>query len=202
MYKAGGKRLLDFCFSLVAFLVLFPVFLITAILLLINNKGNPFFFQSRPGLNGHVFKIFKFKTMTSTTDSNGVLLPDEQRLTGIGKLVRKLSIDEIPQLLNVVLGDMSLVGPRPLLVEYLELYNSEQSKRHNVRPGITGWAQVNGRNSISWKRKFELDVWYVEYQSFGLDLKILFLTILKVFRPKDISSSTSVTMEKFTGKPE
>ncbi|OEK05199.1 sugar transferase [Roseivirga misakiensis] len=202
MYKRGGKRLFDFFVGLIGFTILSPVFLLTALLLLLVNRDTPFFFQSRPGLQGRIFKIFKFKTMTDAKDADGNLLPDKDRLTWVGSLVRKLSLDEIPQLMNVILGDMSLVGPRPLLVEYLGLYNAEQSKRHDVRPGITGWAQINGRNALSWEKKFELDVWYVSHQSFGLDMKILFLTVLKVLKPQDISSDTSVTMEKFTGSPE
>ena len=193
------KRIVDFIVSLVVFLVASPFTLIVCIALFIANKGNVFFFQLRPGLNGKIFKIVKFKTMTDKKDSNGDLLPDSERITWIGMWVRRLSIDEIPQLLNVIKGDMSIVGPRPLLVEYLALYSKEQSKRHNVRPGITGWAQINGRNSISWDQKFKLDVWYVKNQNFFLDLKILFKTALKVFKTEGISSETSVSMEKFTG---
>jgi lipopolysaccharide/colanic/teichoic acid biosynthesis glycosyltransferase len=175
-----------------------PVFLIVLLLLIIF-VGNPFFVQDRPGKNGVIFKIIKFRTMTNARNANGELLPDEKRLVGIGKIVRRLSLDEIPQLLNVIKGDMSLVGPRPLLVEYLPLYSDVQKKRHDVRPGLTGWAQVNGRNAISWPEKFKLDVWYVDNMSFKLDLKIIAMTILKVFRPKGISSATSATMEKFKG---
>lgn len=163
------------------------------------NDGKPFFFQSRPGKGGKIFKIIKFKTMNDRKDSNGDLLPDSKRLTKIGALVRKTSLDELPQLLNVLIGDMSLVGPRPLLIEYLPLYNFEQGRRHNVRPGITGWAQVNGRNAISWNEKFNLDVWYVDNLSFNLDLKILLLTFKKVFKSEGINASANVTMEKFTG---
>lgn len=199
MYKSFIKRLFDFLAALAAFLLLFPLFLLTTILLAIVNDGKPFFFQTRPGRNGRLFKIFKFKTMNDKRDSEGNLLPDVDRLTVVGQLVRKLSLDEIPQLLNVIKGDMSLVGPRPLLVEYLSLYNERQAMRHNVRPGITGWAQVNGRNAIDWQTKFELDVWYVEHLSFWLDIKILFLTVKKVFVREGISSDSSVTMEKFTG---
>lgn len=162
--------------------------------------GKPIFFrQQRPGLNGKIFKIYKFRTMTNERDENNMLLPDEQRLKGLGKFIRSTSLDELPQLFNVLLGDMSFVGPRPLLIEYLSLYTLEQSRRHDVKPGITGWAQVNGRNAISWDEKFELDVWYVENQSFLLDLKILWLTFLKVVKRSDISSSTHSTMEKFKG---
>ncbi|RKQ42317.1 lipopolysaccharide/colanic/teichoic acid biosynthesis glycosyltransferase [Roseivirga pacifica] len=199
MYKSFTKRLFDFLAALAAFLLLFPLFLLTTILLAIVNDGKPFFFQTRPGRNGRLFKIFKFKTMNDKRDSEGNLLPDADRLTVVGELVRKLSLDEIPQLLNVIKGDMSLVGPRPLLVEYLPLYNERQAMRHNVRPGITGWAQVNGRNAIDWQTKFELDVWYVEHLDFWLDIKILFLTMKKVFVREGISSVSSVTMEKFTG---
>lgn len=199
MYKSFIKRLFDFLAALAAFLLLFPLFLLTTILLAIVNDGKPFFFQTRPGRNGRLFKIFKFKTMNDKRDSEGNLLPDADRLTVVGQLVRKLSLDEIPQLLNVIKGDMSLVGPRPLLVEYLPLYSERQAMRHNVRPGITGWAQVNGRNAIDWQIKFELDVWYVEHLDFWLDIKILFLTVKKVFVREGISSDSSVTMEKFTG---
>ncbi|MCO6357436.1 sugar transferase [Roseivirga pacifica] len=199
MYKSFTKRLFDFLAALAAFLLLFPLFLLTTVLLAIVNDGKPFFFQTRPGRNGCLFKIFKFKTMNDKRDSEGNLLPDADRLTVVGQLVRKLSLDEIPQLLNVIKGDMSLVGPRPLLVEYLPLYNERQAMRHNVRPGITGWAQVNGRNAIDWQTKFELDVWYVEHLDFWLDIKILFLTVKKVFVREGISSDSSVTMEKFTG---
>ncbi|MFD0939115.1 sugar transferase [Pedobacter boryungensis] len=193
------KRFFDFVFSSMAFVVLLPVFLIISILLFFVNKGNPLFFQLRPGKNGKIFKIFKFKTMTDQRDKNGMLLPDEARLTAVGKFVRKTSIDEIPQLLNVIKGEMSLIGPRPLLPEYLALYSDEQHRRHEVKPGITGWAQVNGRNAISWKQKFEYDVWYVDHVNFWLDLKIIGLTIKKILIREGISSATSLTMEKFKG---
>ncbi len=199
MYRHFFKRAFDFVAALAAFLLLSPVFILTTALLTLANAGKPFFFQLRPGKYGEVFRIYKFKTMNDKKDSFGNLLPDAQRLTKIGQLVRKLSLDEIPQLLNVIKGDMSLVGPRPLLVEYLPLYNEQQAKRHNVKPGITGWAQVNGRNSLDWPAKFELDVWYVEHLSFWLDIKILFLTVKKVFVREGISSNSSVTMEKFKG---
>lgn len=199
MYRFILKRLFDFIAALAAFLLLSPIFLITTIWLSVANAGKPFFFQSRPGKHGKIFKIFKFKTMTDKKDSNGELLPDKDRLTVVGQLVRKLSLDEIPQLLNVIKGDMSLVGPRPLLVEYLPLYSKRQAKRHDVKPGITGWAQVNGRNAIDWQTKFELDVHYVEHLSFWLDIKILFLTIKKVFVREGISADNSATMEKFKG---
>jgi lipopolysaccharide/colanic/teichoic acid biosynthesis glycosyltransferase len=166
---------------------------------MIANRGEPFFFQPRPGLNGRIFRIVKFRTMNNRRDAKGELLPDAERLTPVGSFVRKTSLDEIPQLINVLKGDMSLIGPRPLLVEYLPLYSREQSRRHDVRPGITGWAQVNGRNAIDWETKFRLDVWYVDHLSFLLDLKIIWLTVLKVFRSEGISAAGSATMEKFTG---
>jgi len=181
---------------ILTFPITFPVFL----LLLIANQGNAFFTQRRPGKDGKIFTILKFKTMNDKTDQFGNLLADDERLTKVGQFVRKTSLDEIPQLLNVFAGDMSIVGPRPLLVEYLPIYSDFQAKRHKVKPGITGWAQVNGRNSISWPKKFELDVWYINHISFWLDMQILFLTFLKVFKSEGISSKTSFTMEKFTGK--
>lgn len=199
MYKIIFKSTLDFLLALIGFLLLLPIFLIVMICLTLANQGKPFFFQVRPGKNAKLFKIIKFKTMNDRNDSNGNLLPDDVRLTKIGNFVRKTSLDEIPQLLNVLKGDMSLIGPRPLLPEYLPLYSAEQNKRHLVRPGITGWAQVNGRNAISWEQKFKLDFWYVENVSFLLDLKILWLTLKKVLVKEGISSATSATMEKFTG---
>lgn len=199
MYRFFFKRLLDFIVSLISFVILLPVFLFTAVFLFIANRGRPFFFQLRPGQNGRVFRIIKFRTMNEKRDKEGNLLSDADRLTELGKLVRKTSLDEIPQLLNVIKGDMSLVGPRPLLMEYLPLYNKTQKRRHQARPGITGWAQINGRNAISWQQKFELDVWYVDHVSFMLDLRILLLTLKKVFIKEGISSGSSVTMEKFTG---
>lgn len=200
MYNFFLKRLFDFFFSMLAFLFLFPVFITISFLLVIyNGKTDIFFLQPRPGKNGKIFKVIKFKTMTDECDSQGVLLPDKKRLTKVGAFVRKTSLDEIPQLINVIKGDMSLVGPRPLLVEYLPLYNKSQARRHHVKPGITGWAQVNGRNAISWKEKFDLDIWYVDNRSFLLDIKIIFLTIKKVLVSEGISSETSVTMEKFQG---
>ena len=198
-YKNIFKPIIDFIFSLIIFGAFLPIFIITSVLLFFNNNGRVFFLQERPGKNEKIFRIIKFKTMNDKTDLDGNLLSDELRLTGIGKIVRKLSLDEIPQLLNVIKGDMSLVGPRPLLPRYLPLYNKFQKRRHEVKPGITGWAQVNGRNTISWKYKFELDVWYVENISLKLDLKILLLTAKKVSRTKDISSKTSATMEPFEG---
>ena len=199
MYTRIVKRLFDFVISSLAFVVLLPVFLVILILLFFVNKGNPLFFQLRPGKDGKIFKIFKFKTMTDQRDTNGDLLPDAARLTSIGKFVRKTSIDEIPQLINVIKGDMSLIGPRPLLPEYLALYSEEQHRRHEVKPGITGWAQVNGRNTIGWQQKFEYDVWYVDHVNFWLDLKIIGLTIKKILIREGISSATSLTMEKFKG---
>ena len=200
MYKFCLKAVIDFLVALVGLLLLSPLFILISIALFIANNAKPFFLQKRPGKNGKVFKVIKFKTMNDKKDAQGILLPDADRLTAFGKIVRKTSLDEIPQLLNVIKGDMSLIGPRPLLEEYLPLYNEEQKKRHCVKPGITGWAQVNGRNAISWEKKFEYDVWYVNHVSFLLDLKILFFTVLKVFKSEGISSSTSITMEKFTGK--
>jgi|TARA_B110000902_G_scaffold251339_1_gene311499 lipopolysaccharide/colanic/teichoic acid biosynthesis glycosyltransferase len=199
MYKRFIKKILDGCLALVAFIVLLPLFFLTVCLLFVANSGSVFFTQLRPGLNGEIFRLIKFKTMNDRRNSNGELLPDALRLTILGAWVRKLSLDELPQLINVLKGDMALVGPRPLLIEYLPLYNKEQAGRHNVRPGITGWAQVNGRNSISWEEKFELDVWYVDNVTVLLDIKIIFNTIMKVFKREDISSSSSVSMEKFRG---
>ncbi len=199
MYIKFFKRILDLLVSLLALLVLSPLFVIIFLSLFIANSGYPFFFQKRPGQYNRIFSIIKFKTMNDRTDAHGNLLPDFQRLTKIGSLVRKTSLDEIPQLLNVLKGDMSLVGPRPLLVQYLPLYSAEQRRRHLVKPGITGWAQVNGRNSISWEEKFKLDVWYVDNASFLLDVKIIFLTIKKVFMREGISAQGHVTMEYFQG---
>jgi undecaprenyl phosphate N,N'-diacetylbacillosamine 1-phosphate transferase len=199
VYIKFFKRILDLLVSLLALLVLSPLFVIIFLSLFIANSGYPFFFQKRPGQYNRIFSIIKFKTMNDRTDAHGNLLPDFQRLTKIGSLVRKTSLDEIPQLLNVLKGDMSLVGPRPLLVQYLPLYSAEQRRRHLVKPGITGWAQVNGRNSISWEEKFKLDVWYVDNASFLLDVKIIFLTIKKVFMREGISAQGHVTMEYFQG---
>ncbi len=200
MYKSFVKPLLDFIFSLAIFIILLPVFFVISVILLFANGGMPFFFQSRPGRHEKIFKMIKFKTMKNKKDGNGNLLPDAARLTRVGKFIRKFSLDEIPQLVNVIKGDMSLVGPRPLLVEYLPLYNDFQKKRHDVKPGITGWAQVNGRNAIDWEKKFEYDVWYVNNLSFKIDLKIFLLTIKKVFTSEGINSGAAVTMEKFAGK--
>ncbi|MCF8449663.1 MAG: sugar transferase [Taibaiella sp.] len=200
IYTGIIKPFADFSVALVVFVVLLPVFIVVVLLLAIANSGKPFFFQLRPGKNEKIFKVIKFKTMNDRRDAAGNLLPDADRLTPIGLFVRKTSLDEVPQLLNVIKGDMSIVGPRPLLVEYLPLYNDTQRMRHNVRPGITGWAQVNGRNTISWKQKFEYDVWYVNNISFALDFRILLLTVRNVLKSEGISSETSVTMEKFTGR--
>ena len=198
-YTLFIKPLIDFSASLIAFLLLSPFFLLTALALYIANKGSVFFVQPRPGKGGRIFHVIKFKTMTDERDASGNLLPDEKRLTAVGSFVRKTSLDEIPQLLNVIMGDMSIVGPRPLLVEYLPLYNEVQRRRHDVKPGITGWAQVNGRNAIDWHQKFSLDVWYVENISFLLDMKIIMMTVLKVFKSEGISAQGSATMPKFTG---
>ncbi|HEB7660270.1 TPA: undecaprenyl phosphate N,N'-diacetylbacillosamine 1-phosphate transferase [Campylobacter coli] len=199
MYEKWIKRIFDFVLALF-FLVLFsPLILITALLLKIT-QGSVIFTQNRPGLNEKIFKIYKFKTMSDERDEKGELLSDELRLKAFGKIVRSLSLDELLQLFNVLKGDMSFVGPRPLLVEYLPLYNEEQKLRHKVRPGITGWAQVNGRNAISWQKKFELDVYYVKNISFLLDLKIMFLTALKVLKRSGVSKEGHVTTEKFNGK--
>ncbi len=199
MYKHFFKRLIDFVMALIGFIVLSPIFFVVTLLLFFANNGKSFFFQVRPGKNAKLFKIIKFKTMNDKQAKDGELLPDHLRLTKVGNFVRKTSLDEIPQLLNVLKGDMSLIGPRPLLPEYLPLYSAEQNRRHLVKPGITGWAQINGRNAISWEQKFKLDVWYVDHLSFLLDLKILLLTLKKVVVREGISSTTSVTMEKFTG---
>jgi undecaprenyl phosphate N,N'-diacetylbacillosamine 1-phosphate transferase len=199
IYRSFFKRLFDFLFSCIGFCFAFPVFMIVSILLTLANWGSPFFFQFRPGKNGNIFKIIKFKTMNDKRGADGKLLPDAARLTPVGAFVRKTSLDEIPQLLNVINGDMSLIGPRPLLPEYLPLYSKEQYRRHEVRPGITGWAQVNGRNAISWEQKFKLDVWYVDNLSFLLDLKIISLTIKKVFKREGISQEGQATMSKFEG---
>jgi undecaprenyl phosphate N,N'-diacetylbacillosamine 1-phosphate transferase len=199
MYKSFLKRIIDIVFSLLGLIILSPVFILLTLILTIVNKGNPFFVQPRPGKNAKTFSLIKFKTMTEKRDPYGNLLHDNIRLTKIGSIVRKSSLDEIPQLINVLRGEMSLVGPRPLLIEYLPLYNEEQIKRHKVRPGITGWAQVNGRNAISWDDKFKCDIYYVERISCFLDLKIIFLTFKKVLLYENINSSASVTMEKFQG---
>lgn len=200
MYKASFKRLIDFFVAFIGLMLLLPIFLFLILFLAIANDGKPFFVQKRPGKNGKIFSIIKFKTMNDRRGVNGILLPDSERLTTIGSFVRKTSLDEMPQLLNVILGDMSLVGPRPLLPQYMNLYSDYQNRRHEVKPGITGWAQVNGRNAISWKKKFEYDVWYVENISFFLDSKILFLTFLKVLKSEGINAANAATIEPFNGR--
>lgn len=200
MYKYFLKRIIDFVLVFGVLTVIWPILLVMAIWLHFANKGaGAFFTQERPGKGGKIFKVIKFKTMTDERDVQGNLLPDADRLTPVGRFVRSTSIDELPQLINVLKGDMALIGPRPLLVQYLPLYSKEQMRRHDVRPGITGWAQVNGRNAISWTKKFELDVWYVDHCSFWLDVKIIFLTIKKVFVREGISQEGQATMEFFTG---
>lgn len=200
MYAHFFKRLIDFMIVLIVLLIIWPILLIITIWLYFANKGaGAFFMQDRPGKNGKIFKVIKYKTMTDERDVQGNLLPDADRLTQVGKFVRSTSIDELPQLINVLKGDMALIGPRPLLPQYLPLYSKKQARRHEVRPGITGWAQVNGRNAISWTKKFELDVWYVDHCSFWLDLKIIFMTIKKVFVREGISQEGQATMEPFNG---
>jgi undecaprenyl phosphate N,N'-diacetylbacillosamine 1-phosphate transferase len=199
MYNSLFKRIFDVVVSFLAAGFLLPVILIVTVALTVAHRGTPFFTQPRPGLNGRVFKVVKFKTMNDRRGTDGELLPDAERLTSAGRIVRNTSLDELPQLLNVIRGDMSLVGPRPLLVEYLPLYSAEQTRRHEVRPGITGWAQVNGRNAISWEDKFKLDVWYVDNLCFMLDVRILLRTALKVVRSEGISQEGQATAEKFKG---
>ena len=200
MYTHFFKRFIDFCISLVALIIISPILLVITIWLHFANKGaGAFFFQERPGKDGKIFKVIKFKTMTDERDAEGNLLPDEQRLTKVGKFVRSTSIDELPQLINVLKGDMALIGPRPLLPQYLPLYSPEQARRHEVRPGISGWAQCHGRNAISWTEKFKLDVWYVDHVSLLTDLKVIFITIKNVLMRKDINSATAATMEAFNG---
>ena len=200
MYRHFFKRVLDFSISLVALLCISPLLLIITIWLHFANKGaGAFFFQERPGKNGKIFKVIKFKTMTDERDADGNLLPDEQRLTKVGKFVRSTSIDELPQLINVLKGDMALIGPRPLLPQYLPLYSPEQARRHEVRPGISGWAQCHGRNAISWTEKFKLDVWYVDHVSLMTDLKVIWITVMKVIKRADINSEAAATMPPFNG---
>lgn len=200
MYASFFKRFFDFLISLVALIVLSPILLVVTVLLAILNKGaGPFFVQKRPGRGGKIFKLIKFKTMTDERDAEGNLLSDEVRLTKVGKFVRSTSIDELPQLINVLKGDMALIGPRPLLVQYLPLYSPEQMRRHEVRPGITGWAQCHGRNTLSWTEKFKLDVWYVDHLSLKTDLQVIWLTVVSVLKREGISSDTSATMEAFNG---
>ena len=200
MYAHFFKRFLDFCISLIALIIISPILLVIIIWLHFANKGaGAFFCQERPGKEAKIFKVIKFKTMTDERDAEGNLLPDEQRLTKVGKFVRSTSIDELPQLINVLKGDMALIGPRPLLIEYLPLYSKEQSRRHEVRPGISGWAQCHGRNAISWAEKFKLDVWYVDHVSLMTDIKIIFITIKTVLKREGINSSETITMPKFNG---
>lgn len=198
-YSSFIKPIFDFVISLSLLVIVSPVVFMVAIVLFPSTNGRPFFTQQRPGKAQRIFKLIKFRTMRDAYDVNGVPLPDKERITKVGRFIRSTSIDELPQLINVLKGDMSLVGPRPLLVKYLPLYNKEQARRHDVKPGITGWTQVNGRNSISWEKKFELDVWYVDHLNFFLDIRILFLTIVKVIKFKDIDSSVATTMPPFTG---
>lgn len=200
MYKNGLKPFLDFVAAFLGLLLLSPIFISITVFLYFSNQGKPFFFQQRPGKDGKIFKIVKFKTMNDKRDSQGNLLPDADRLTKVGMFVRKTSLDEIPQLLNVLRGDMSLIGPRPLLTHYLHLYNDFQNRRHEVKPGITGWAQVNGRNAISWDKKFEYDVWYVDHLSFWLDIKILVKTVMKVIKSEGINAADAATIEPFDGQ--
>lgn len=199
MYRDLLKPIFDFSLALVLILILSPIFIILIILLYLFNQKNVFFFQQRPGKDERVFRIIKFKTMTDERDATGQLLSDEFRLTKMGKFVRKTSLDELPQLINVLKGDMSFIGPRPLLVSYLSLYNDDQKRRHNIKPGITGWAQVNGRNTISWEKKFEYDVWYVDHLTFLLDFKILLLTVKKVVKSEGINTAGQATTESFKG---
>jgi undecaprenyl phosphate N,N'-diacetylbacillosamine 1-phosphate transferase len=199
LYRSIVKPFFDVIFALTGIVVSAPVFLLLTVLLFIANQGKPFFTQLRPGRDEKIFRLIKFRTMNDKRDAMGNLLPDAVRLTLLGKIVRKTSLDEIPQLLNVLKGDMSLVGPRPLLVEYLDLYSDVQKRRHQVKPGITGWAQVNGRNAVHWPERFAMDVWYVDHQSLLLDLKILCFTVFKVFKSEGISAANTVTMEKFKG---
>lgn len=199
MYRHYIKRTVDFLAAFLGLILLSPLLLLVILGLTAANGGKPFFTQMRPGKGGRIFRIVKFKTMTDATDAAGNLLPDAARLTPVGSFVRKTSLDEIPQLINVLKGDMSLIGPRPLLPEYLPLYNPQQARRHEVRPGITGWAQVNGRNAVSWEDKFKMDVWYVDHLSLNLDLKILFMTVQKVFKSEGISADGQATAERFKG---
>lgn len=200
MYKLLFKRLIDIIVSFLGILFFLPLILVITLILLILNQGKPFYFQDRPGLYGKTFKLIKFKSMNDKKDDSGNLLPYKDRVTKFGLFIRKLSIDEIPQIFNILKGDMSIIGPRPLLVEYLDLYNDFQKRRHHVKPGLSGWAQVNGRNSISWEQKFKLDVWYVENLSFSLDFKIFLITIKKVLTKQDINSSDATNMPLFKGK--
>lgn len=199
MYRLFFKRLIDILASFILLILASPILLVVVLILFYQNKSKVFFFQERPGWHQKAFKIIKFKTMTDTKDSQGKLLPDNQRITNAGRIIRKLSIDELPQLINVLKGDMSLVGPRPLLFKYMPLYSEEQLRRHDVRPGITGWAQVNGRNSISWGKKFELDVYYVDHLSLILDIKILWMTFMKVIQSEGVNQTADRPMNPFNG---
>ena len=199
LYKSFFKRFFDILVALIGIVAFSPFFIIILIVLVYNNKGTPFFYQKRPGLNGVLFNIIKFKTMNDKKNAEGKLLPDSERLTKVGSIIRKTSLDELPQLLNVLKGDMAVIGPRPLLPEYLSLYNDRQMKRHLVKPGISGWVQVNGRNAINWQQKLEYDVWYVENVSFLLDVKIFFMTFSKVFKSEGINTENQATTIKFTG---
>jgi lipopolysaccharide/colanic/teichoic acid biosynthesis glycosyltransferase len=199
MYRNLLKPVCDFLLSLSILFLTSPIIIITTLFLFVINKGKPFFFQRRPGKNERIFNVIKFKTMLDKKDKHGLLLPDADRITSVGNIVRKTSIDELPQLINVLKGDMSLIGPRPLLVQYLSLYNDRQKRRHEVRPGITGWAQVNGRNTISWEQKFEYDVWYVDNLNLWLDIKIIWLTMIKVFKSESINQQGQSTVEYFKG---
>lgn len=199
MYRSFIKPGFDFCFAFLILCITLPLLFILGFLLFLQNSGTPLFSQVRPGLKEKLFTIYKLKTMQDTRDDQGVLLPDNQRITPLGRIIRKLSLDELPQFWNVLKGDMSFVGPRPLLPEYLPLYNKDQKKRHNLKPGITGWAQVKGRNTISWQQKFEYDLWYIENQSFILDLKILLFTVGKIFKTQEVNASGLNTMGRFNG---
>ncbi|MEI3789542.1 MULTISPECIES: sugar transferase [Chryseobacterium] len=199
MYKFFLKRVIDFLIALIGLILLSPVFIIVTVLLYFANQGKPFFLQARPGLNEKIFNIIKFKTMNDKKDGQGNYLPDSERLTRVGSFIRQTSLDELPQLINVLKGDMAIIGPRPLLPHYLSLYNESQKRRHNIRPGITGWAQVNGRNAISWTMKFELDIWYIENVSFATDCKVMFLTLKKVIKKEGINQADQATVEAFTG---
>jgi len=199
VYKFFLKRVIDFLIALIGLVLLSPVFIVVMVLLYFANQGKPFFLQARPGLNEKIFNIIKFKTMNDKKDGQGNYLPDSERLTRIGSFIRQTSLDELPQLINVLKGDMALIGPRPLLPQYLSLYNESQKRRHNIRPGITGWAQVNGRNAISWTMKFELDIWYIDHVSFATDCKVMFLTLKKVIKKEGINQADQATVEAFTG---
>lgn len=202
MYKNFIKRFIDLIIAVLLFIIFFPLFVCISIALIVTNHGSPFFIQPRPGKNGNIFQIIKFRTMTDDRDRSGELLPDKDRITFLGRIIRKSSLDELPQLLNVIVGNMSLVGPRPLLPEYLPLYSEYQKRRHEVKPGITGWAQINGRNALSWQEKFSLDIWYVEHCNFKTDMRILIRTIGKVLTKDNVETKDSVTMEKFTGNDD